>query len=93
MPQSDFQQKLREHLVNSLQFPRNIEFFVAECDQFLNDKQNLIKALHPTEVIPEAIYLPKIAVLTKIFFAECYRRVIQCNDLTTRFPHSSVVEY
>lgn len=52
VPQSDFQHKLREHLVNSLHFPRNVEFFVSECDQFLNDKQNLIKALHPTEVTP-----------------------------------------
>ena len=48
--QSDFQQQLRDHFFSSIHYPRNIEFFVNECDQFFNVEGNFIKALQPTEV-------------------------------------------
>lgn len=57
--QTDFQHSLREHLVNNVQFPRSVEFFVSECDTFLNERENFIKALHPTEVLEFRFYFLK----------------------------------
>lgn len=48
--QSDFQQKLRENFLAAVNFPRNVEFFVAECNTFFDDQANFVKALLPTEV-------------------------------------------
>lgn len=48
--QSDFQQKLRENFLVAVNYPRNVEFFVAECNTFFENTANFIKALQPTEV-------------------------------------------
>jgi len=47
--QSDFQHTLKENFMKAVNYPRNIEFFVSECDTFLDVKPNFIKALQPTE--------------------------------------------
>lgn len=50
MHQTDFQQKLRDHFFASCDFPRNVDYFVTQADEFFDDHDSFVKALQPTEV-------------------------------------------
>ena len=49
--QSDFQQTLADNFEKGVNYPKNVEIFIEQCDIFFfEDQSNFIKALQPTEV-------------------------------------------